>query len=87
MQTRKIRIGLAGYGILGRGLEKAVALNPDLEPAVILTRRDPAERNSAFGRAVARMAGASRRGAIMVFDGPFAQLSPKSPEQLRQEML
>lgn len=37
-----IRIGIAGYGNLGRGVELALAQNPDMELAGIFTRRDPA---------------------------------------------
>lgn len=37
-----IRIGIAGYGNLGKGVEAAVKNSPDMELAVIFTRRDPA---------------------------------------------
>ena len=37
-----IRLGISGYGNLGRGVEAAVKHNPDVELKVILTRRDPA---------------------------------------------
>ncbi|MGO1833131.1 Meso-diaminopimelate D-dehydrogenase [Actinomycetales bacterium JB111] len=37
-----IRIAIAGYGNLGRGVEAAVALNPDMTLVGIFTRRDPA---------------------------------------------
>ncbi len=36
-----IRIGIAGYGNIGRGVEKAVAARPDLELAAVFTRRSP----------------------------------------------
>lgn len=36
-----IRLGIVGYGNLGRGVEAAVALNPDLVVAGIYTRRAP----------------------------------------------
>ena len=36
-----IRIGIMGYGNLGRGVECAVKHNPDLELAAVFTRRDP----------------------------------------------
>ena len=39
--TKKIRIGVAGYGNLGRGVELAIAQNPDLELFGVFTRRDP----------------------------------------------
>ena len=38
----KIRIGIVGYGNLGRGVECAIRQNPDLQLAGIFTRRDPA---------------------------------------------
>ncbi|MGN0635926.1 MAG: diaminopimelate dehydrogenase [Acutalibacteraceae bacterium] len=37
-----IRIGIAGYGNLGKGVEAAVKNSPDMELAAIFTRRDPA---------------------------------------------
>lgn len=36
-----IRIGIAGYGNLGRGVESAVASCKDMELAAVFTRRDP----------------------------------------------
>lgn len=38
-----IRIGIAGYGNLGRGVEAAIAKNADMELVGIYTRRNPAE--------------------------------------------
>lgn len=38
----KIRIGILGYGNLGRGVEMTVASNDDMELTGIFTRRDPA---------------------------------------------
>lgn len=37
-----IRIGIAGYGNLGRGVEASVAQNPDMELVGVFSRRDPA---------------------------------------------
>ena len=36
-----IRIGILGYGNLGRGVECAVEANPDMELAAVFTRRNP----------------------------------------------
>lgn len=36
-----IRIGIVGYGNLGRGVEAALALNHDLKLIAVFTRRDP----------------------------------------------
>lgn len=46
-QTNPIRIGVVGYGNLGRGVEAAVALNPDMVITGIYTRRDPAQLQTA----------------------------------------
>ena len=40
---KSIRIGIAGYGNLGRGVELAVQKNSDMELAGIFTRRDPSD--------------------------------------------
>ena len=37
-----MKIGIVGYGNVGRGVERAVALNPDVELFAVYTRRDPA---------------------------------------------
>ena len=36
-----IKIGIAGYGNLGRGVECAIKQNPDMELAAVFTRRNP----------------------------------------------
>ena len=36
-----IRIGILGYGNLGRGVECAIKHNPDLELVAVFTRRNP----------------------------------------------
>ncbi|MBQ9801936.1 MAG: diaminopimelate dehydrogenase [Clostridia bacterium] len=38
----KIRIGIFGYGNLGRGVEAAIRQNNDMELVAVFTRRDPA---------------------------------------------
>ena len=38
---KKIRVAVAGYGNLGRGVEFAVRQNEDMELAAVFTRRDP----------------------------------------------
>ena len=36
-----IRIGILGYGNLGRGVECAIKHNPDMELVAVFTRRAP----------------------------------------------
>ena len=38
---QKLRIGIVGYGNIGRGVEKAVIFAPDMELVGVFTRRDP----------------------------------------------
>lgn len=44
----KIRVGIYGYGNLGRGVECAIAQNEDMTLAAIFTRRDPASLKPVF---------------------------------------
>ena len=46
-----IRIGIFGYGNIGKGIECAVKQNPDMELAAVFTRRDPATVKTVFGEA------------------------------------
>lgn len=39
--TDRIRVGVVGYGNLGRGVEASLSLNPDLELVGVFSRRDP----------------------------------------------
>lgn len=39
--SQKIRVGIAGYGNLGRGVEASLAQNPDMQLVAVFTRRDP----------------------------------------------
>lgn len=43
LMTQPIRLGILGYGNLGRGVEAAIKHNPDMRLVGIFTRRDPAE--------------------------------------------
>ncbi|HWQ18142.1 MAG TPA: diaminopimelate dehydrogenase [Methanotrichaceae archaeon] len=37
----KIRVAIVGYGNIGKAVEQAILQNADMEPAIILTRRQP----------------------------------------------
>ena len=37
-----IKVGIVGYGNIGRGVEVNIQENPDMELVAIFTRRDPA---------------------------------------------
>lgn len=38
-----IKVGIVGYGNLGKGVQQAIAQNPDLELVAVFTRREPAQ--------------------------------------------
>lgn len=40
--TNRIRVGITGYGNLGRGVEAAIAQSPDMRLVGVFSRRDPA---------------------------------------------
>ncbi|MBO9605330.1 MAG: diaminopimelate dehydrogenase [Paenibacillaceae bacterium] len=46
---KAIKIGIVGYGNLGKGVEKAIAQNPDMELEAIFTRRQPEQMVGAPG--------------------------------------
>ncbi|HLS17065.1 MAG TPA: diaminopimelate dehydrogenase [Paenalcaligenes sp.] len=46
--SASIRIGILGYGNLGRGVESALQQNPDMQLVGIFTRRDPAQLKPLF---------------------------------------
>jgi diaminopimelate dehydrogenase len=43
MIENKIRVAIAGYGNLGKGIESQLPKNPDMELVCIFTRRDPSK--------------------------------------------
>jgi len=47
-----IRVGIVGYGNLGRGVEYAISQNPDMELVAVFTRRDPSTVNVASNASV-----------------------------------
>ena len=47
-----MKIGIAGYGNIGRGVEAAVNQAPDMELAAVFTRRDPSQLETASGAPV-----------------------------------
>lgn len=48
----KIRVGIVGYGNLGRGVEYAISQNTDMELVSVFTRRDPSTVNVASNASV-----------------------------------
>ena len=76
----KIRIGIAGYGNIGRGVETALARCDDMETVGVFTRRDPESVRTVTGVKVYSLADAEKmRGEIdvMILCGGSATDLPK----------
>lgn len=80
-----IRIGIAGYGNLGRGVEAAVKNNEDMELVAVFTRRDPASVTiKTEGVKVARLSDAEQYkddiDVMVICGGSATDLPTLTPE-------
>lgn len=81
----KIRIGIAGYGNLGRGVELAVAQNDDMELVGVFTRRDPSTVSTFTGVKACSMNDALSMADdidVMIICGGSATDLPKQTPEL-----
>ena len=82
-----MKIGIYGYGNLGRGVETAVAKNPDVELVGVFSRRDPASVITATGAPVYRADQAEQfQGEIDVMilcGGSATDLPEMTPDLVR----
>lgn len=81
----RIRIGVLGYGNLGRGVECAVKQNPDMELAAVFTRRNPESvhilTESAVVASIADVADWKDKIDVMILCGGSAtDLPEQTPE-------
>ncbi len=84
----KVRIGIAGYGNLGRGVELAVKQNDDMELAGVFTRRDPSAVKTITGAAVYSMNDAEKMADkidVMIICGGSATDLPKQTPELAKK--
>ena len=79
-----IRIAVAGYGNLGRGVEKAIAQNPDMELVCVFTRRAPESLKVASGVPVAAYADMAswqdKVDVVILCGGSATDLPKQTPE-------
>ncbi|MNC27053.1 Meso-diaminopimelate D-dehydrogenase [compost metagenome] len=83
--NRRIRVGIAGYGNLGKGVQLAIKQNPDMELVAIFTRRDPEGLAKETGVTVERLADAGQyinRIDVMILCGGSATDLPDQTPQL-----
>lgn len=82
-----IRIGIAGYGNLGRGVELAVGQNADMELVGVFSRRDPAGVKTVTGVPVYAMAEAKnftdKIDVMILCGGSATDLPQQGPEMVK----
>ena len=81
----KIRIGIAGYGNLGRGVESALAKSSDMELCAVFTRRDPSALKTRTGVPVYAMEaapGMQQEIDVMILCGGSAKDLPEQTPAL-----
>ncbi|MBO5254059.1 MAG: diaminopimelate dehydrogenase [Clostridia bacterium] len=80
-----IRIGIAGYGNLGRGVECALASSKDMELVGVFTRRDPSSLKTLTGAKVFSMEDAEKMTEdidVMILCGGSANDLPKQTVEM-----
>lgn len=83
-----IKIGVLGYGNLGRGVECAVKTNPDMELAAVFTRRDPSTvsiltKTASVCHADALKNWADKIDVLILCGGSATDLPFQTPEAVR----
>lgn len=83
-----IKVGILGYGNLGRGIECAIKQNPDMELAAVFTRRDPQTVNILTdGAPVCRVEDAAewkdKIDVMILCGGSATDLPEQTPEYAR----
>lgn len=83
-----IRVGIIGYGNLGRGVECAICQNPDMELKVVFTRRNPEQvKILTEGTVVCRLEEAAawkdKLDVVILCGGSATDLPMQTPEYAR----
>lgn len=81
---QKIRIGILGYGNLGRGVQYAASQNPDMEVVAVFTRRDSSEVSTVLPVTVEKTDNLSKytdKIDVMILCGGSATDLPKQSVQ------
>ncbi len=87
--NEKIKVGIVGYGNLGKGVQAAIKQNADMELVGVFTRRDPASLELAeAGPAVYRydeIVGMKDKIDVLVLCGGSATDLPQMTPQLARD--
>jgi len=83
----QIRVAIAGYGNLGRGVELAISQNKDMELVGVFTRRGPEGVQTASGVPVYRMSDAASHAdevdVMILCGGSATDLPEQGPELVK----
>ncbi len=83
MRVEKIRIGIVGYGNLGRGVLAACRKTRDLAPTAIFTRRNPSNLQASIPvRPYADLAAWKQRLDVLILCGGSAKDLPRQTPEL-----
>lgn len=83
--TSRIRVGIVGYGNLGKGVQQAIAQNPDMELVAIFTRREPRQLAEITGTVTEHISAAEQyigKIDVMILCGGSATDLPEQTPQL-----
>lgn len=79
----KIKIGISGYGNLGKGVEKAIKQNPDMELVKIFTRRDPESLGENFDHISNVLSYKDKIDVMIMCGGSATDLPNQVPEMAK----
>ncbi|PZD96080.1 diaminopimelate dehydrogenase [Paenibacillus sambharensis] len=83
--TQLIRVGIVGYGNLGRGVVQAISQNPDMTLIAVFTRRDPNQMEAEVGIKFEHISAAEKYIGeidVMILCGGSATDLPEQTPQL-----
>lgn len=82
-----IRLGILGYGNIGRGIESAIQQNDDMELAAVFTRRDPKTVKTLTGAQVVHVAEVAewkdKIDVMILCGGSATDLPEQTPEYVK----
>lgn len=80
--NQKTKIGIVGYGNLGKGVELAIGQNDDMELIAIFTRRDPNTLNNPLMENIGKIKDYEDKIDVMILCGGSATDLPKQTPEI-----
>ena len=82
--SQKIRIGIVGYGNLGKGVELSIKQNEDMELVAIFTRRNPNSLDNPFMESINNIESYKDKIDVMILCGGSATDLPEQTPEIAQ---